>query len=174
MMPDMHVYDLTVPQLKLSLRNLDRWIVKAVEHADAKQIPHEQLLTARLAPDQFHFTKQVQTATDNAKFIPARLVGKQAPSHPDTETSFDQLRARVASIVEYLDTFNREELDNPTEKIVLPWMKAPQHLLAPDYVVQFALPNYYFHLTTAYAILRNQGVQLGKLDFIGPINMKME
>jgi hypothetical protein len=163
----MHVYDLTVPQLKLSLRNLDRWLVKASEHANAAQ-----LLTARLAPDQFHFTKQVQTATDNAKLMVARLAGKQAPPHPDTETSYEQLRARVASVVEYLDTFTREELETPTEKIVLPWMKEPQHLLAPDYIVQFALPNYYFHLTTAYAILRNQGLPLGKMDFIGPINIK--
>jgi hypothetical protein len=163
----MHVYDLTVPQLKLSLRNLDRWLVKASEHANAAQ-----LLTARLAPDQFHFTKQVQTATDNAKLIAARLAGKQAPSHPDTETSYEELRARVASVVEYLDTFKREDFDSVVEKIVLPWMKEPQHLLAADYVVQFALPNYYFHLTTAYAILRNQGLQLGKMDFIGPINIK--
>jgi hypothetical protein len=168
MMHDMHIFDLTVPQLKLALRNIDRWLVKASEHANAAA-----LLTARLAPDQFHFTKQIQTATDNAKFVPARLTGQTAPSHPDTETTYEQLRARIASVVEYLDTFKREDFDQPVEKIVLPWMKAPQHLLAMDYVIQFALPNFYFHVTTAYSILRNQGVQLGKMDFIGPINLKM-
>lgn len=167
MMPDMHIFDLTVPQLKLTMRNIDRWLVKASEHANA-----DQLLTARLAPDQYNFTKQIQVSADNAKFIAARLTGKTPPPHPDTETSFEQLRARISAVVEYLDTFKREDFDKPVEKVVLPWMKEPQHLLAADYLVQFALPNFYFHVTTAYAILRNQGVQLGKLDFIGPINMK--
>ena len=163
----MDIYDLTIPQLKLTMRNLDRWLLKASEHANG-----EQLLTARLAPDQFNFTKQVQTVTDNAKFIPARLLGKQPPSHPDTETTYEQLRARVASVIEHLDTYKRDDFGKLVDKVVLPWMREPQHLLAHDYLIQFALPNYYFHLVTAYAILRNQGVQLGKMDYIGPINMK--
>jgi hypothetical protein len=169
----MHIYDLTVPQLKLALQNLDRWLTRAVTHADSKQIAHSQLLDARLAADQYPFVRQVQVACDNAKFIPARLAGSQAPSHPDTETTFDQLHARIASVVEYLGTFKREELDSVTDrKVVLPWMSGTQHIMGGDYVVQFGMPNFYFHLVTAYSILRNQGVPLGKMDFIGPIALR--
>ncbi|HUS27410.1 MAG TPA: DUF1993 domain-containing protein [Kofleriaceae bacterium] len=169
----MEMYDLTVPQLGLALRNIDGWMIRAVKHADTKQVPHDQLLSARLAPDQYPFVRQVQTACDNAKLIAARLAGKQAPGHPDTETTFEQLRARIAVVVEYLTTFTREDFAAAAErKIVLPWMTNGQHMAATDYVTQFGLPNFYFHVVTAYAILRNQGVPLGKNDFLGQITIR--
>ena len=164
----MHIYDLTVPQLSKTLRNLDGWIKRAGEHAKNAQVPVDSLLQARLAPDQYMFVRQVQVATDNAKFIPGRLSGKQWPSHPDTETTFEQLHARIASVDEYVNSFKREDFDDiDKRKIRLPWMKEDQWLAPYDYLVQFGMPNFYFHVVTAYAILRHKGVQLGKNDFIG-------
>jgi len=168
----MHMYDLTVPQLERALRNLDGWLIRAIKHAETQQVPHEQLLSARLAPDQYVFVRQVQTACDNAKLIPARLAGKQAPGHPDTETTFEQLRARIAAVIEYLRTFTRDEVADADRKVVLPWMSGGQHMLASEYATQFGLPNFYFHIVTAYAILRNQGVPLGKNDFLGQIAIR--
>ncbi|HSD90271.1 MAG TPA: DUF1993 domain-containing protein [Kofleriaceae bacterium] len=169
----MHIYDLTVPQLQLALRNLDGWLIRAVKHAEARQVPLEQMLAARLAPDQYSFVRQVQVACDNAKLIPARLAGKQAPGHPDTETTFDELHARIASVLAYLGTFSRTDLDDAEDrKVILPWMTNGQHMLGADYLVQFGLPNFSFHVVTAYAILRNQGVPLGKNDYLGQISIR--
>jgi len=166
----MHIYDLTVPQLKHTLTNLDRWLTKAGEHAQSKGMSEDTLLGARLAPDQFALVRQVQVVTDNAKFVPGRLAAKEWPGHPDTETSLAQLHERIASVKGYLDTFQPSDFDGAHERqIVLPWMTKGQHLTAPDYVVQFAMPNFYFHVVTAYGIMRHLGVPLGKMDYIGPI-----
>src|SRR5690349_6683641 len=100
----MHLYDLTVPQLLKTLRNVDRWMTTAEAHAKASNIQADELLNGRLAPDQFTFVRQVQVATDNAKFIPGRLAGKEWPGHPDTETTFEQLHARIASVSSYIET----------------------------------------------------------------------
>jgi hypothetical protein len=168
----MHLYDLTVPQLDRALRNLDGWLIRAVKHAETKAIPHEQLLTARLAPDQYPFVRQVQTACDNAKFIVARLSGTKSPGHPDTETTFDELRARISSVLEYLGTFTRDQLADTDRKVRLPWMSKDQHMLADEYLLQFGMPNFFFHLVTAYSILRHQGVPLGKNDYLGQIAIR--
>jgi len=169
----MHIYDLTVPQLVKTLRNLDGWLARGERHAETAQVPVESLLNAKLAPDQYALVRQVQVATDNAKFIPGRLTGKEWPSHPDTETTFEQLRGRIASVSTFIEGFKREDFDDiDRRKIRLPWMKPDQWLSPYDYLVQFALPNYYFHVITAYAILRHKGVQLGKQDFIGGLPMQ--
>lgn len=169
----MDIYDLTVPQLVRTLGNLDRWIGLAAAHVDANQLSVEKILNARLAPDQYGFVRQVQVATDNGKFIPGRLAGKPWPSHPDTETSFAELRARIASVTGYLGTFKREDFAEAHErKIVLPWMEPGQYMRGDEYLVQFALPNFYFHVTTAYSILRHEGVQLGKTDYLGEISIR--
>src|SRR5262249_53573819 len=98
---------------------------------------------------------------------------KEWPSHPDTETSFEQLRERIASVQAYLATFTRGDFAQVAErKITLPWMKRDQFLYAHDYLIQFALPNFYFHIVTAYSILRHQGVQLGKTDFLGSLPLQ--
>ena len=164
----MDIYDLTVPQLKRKLRNLDRWLGLAAAHPSA-----DKLLTARLAPDQYNLTRQVQVAADNAKMMPGRLAGKQWPSHPDTETTYDQLRARLAAVVEFLDTFTREDFVGAEDrKIKLPWMKDGQYLTALDYLNQFGLPNFYFHVVTAYEILRHEGLPMGKFEFLGQISIQ--
>ncbi len=169
----MHIYDLTVPQLIKTLRNLDRWLTLAETHVETAQVPVETVMHARLAPDQYNFVRQIQVATDNAKFIPGRLAGKEWPSHPDTETTFEQLHGRIASVSSYIETFTREDFENiERRKIRLPWMKEDQWLAPHDYVVQFGLPNFYFHVVTAYAILRHTGVQLGKSDYIGGLPMQ--
>jgi hypothetical protein len=169
----MHIYDLTVPQLIKSLRNLDRWLTLGAGHAEKEHIPVDQLLTARLAPDQYNLVRQIQVATDNAKIIPGRLTGKPWPSHPDTETTFDQLHARIASVSSFIETFTREDFDDiERRKITLPWMQPDQWLDPHAYLVEFALPNFYFHVVTAYAILRHKGVPLAKNDYIGGLPMQ--
>ncbi|HEX3760606.1 MAG TPA: DUF1993 domain-containing protein [Kofleriaceae bacterium] len=168
----MQLYDLTVPQLMKMLKNVDSWLATATKHADAKKFDVNTLMKARLAPDQFAFDRQIQTMCDNAKFVAGRLTGRQAPAHPDTETTFDQLRTRVTAVVSYLETFKPEEFAGAGErKIALPWMEG-KWMTGDEYVAQFALPNFYFHAVTAYAILRHNGVELGKREFLGSVPMR--
>ncbi len=168
----MHLYDLTVPQLMKMLRNLDNWLAATVAFAERKKFDVNNLLKARLAPDQFAFDRQVQTACDNAKLIAARLAGKDAPAHPDTETSFEHLRGRIATVCSYLETFKPDDFAGAEERrISLPWMDG-KWMRGDEYVAQFALANFYFHISTAYAILRHNGVDLGKRDFIGGVPMR--
>jgi len=169
----MRLYDVAVPQPVKMLGNLDRWLAAAIAYADRRKFDPVNLLKARLAPDQFTLDKQVQTACDNAKFLAARLAGREGwPAHADTETSLDQLRARIASVIGYLETFKAEDFAGAEErKISLPWMEG-KWMRGDEYLVQFALPNLYFHLTTAYAILRHNGVELGKRDYIGGVPMR--
>jgi len=164
----MDIYDLTVPQLTRTLRNVDRWIEKAATHPGS-----DKILTARLAPDQYNFTRQVQIVTDNAKMMPGRLAGREWPSHPDTESTFEQLRGRLASVLSYLESFQRADFaEADSREIRLPWMNDGQFMKAYNYLVEFGLPNFYFHVVTAYGILRHEGVTLGKYDFLGQITIQ--
>ena len=168
----MNIFDLVVPQCQKTLRNLDNWLVAATKHAEAKKWPVENLIGARLAPDQFPLVKQVQTVCDNAKFMAGRLSGKEWPAHPDTETTFEQLRARIASTQQYLETFKAEDFAGAEDrKITLPWTEG-KWMTGVEYVVQFAVPNFLFHTVIAYEILRHNGVELGKRDYIGGIPLK--
>jgi hypothetical protein len=167
----MNHYSLVVPPFQKMLRNLDTWLTLAAKHAEAKKFDVNILIHARLAPDQFSLVKQVQTICDNAKFVPGRLAAKEWPSHPDTETTFEQLHARIASTQQYLATFKPEDFAGSGErKISLPWMGG-KWMTGDEYVAEFALANFYFHTVTAYAILRNNGVELGKQSFIGGVPM---
>jgi uncharacterized protein len=168
----MNLYDLTVPQCVKMLRNIDNWLVAATKHAETKKFDVNTLIHARLAPDQFAFVRQVQTSCDNAKFIAGRLTGKDWPAHPDTETTIEQLRARITSVIGFLESFKADDFNGAEErKISLPWMEG-KWMRGDEYVTQFALANFYFHVTTAYAILRHNGVELGKRDFIGGVPMR--
>jgi len=163
----MNIYDLTVPQLIKMLKNIDKWLGAAIVHAEKKKFDVNILMEARLAPDQFAFDQQVQSACDHAKFLAGRVTGKASPAHPDTETTFDQLRSRTASVITYLETFKPEDFAGVEDrKISLPWMEG-KWMRGDEYVTQLALPNFYFHTVTAYAILRHNGVELGKADFLG-------
>jgi hypothetical protein len=169
----MTFYDLTVPQVQKMLRNLDRWIEAASAHAEKKKFDPAILVKARLAPDMFSFDKQVQVACDNAKGMAARLCGKDIPVHADTETTLAELRARIASVMGFLETFSPADFAGAEErKITLPWMEEGKWMRADDYISQFALANFYFHVTTAYAILRHNGVELGKRDYIGGVPLR--
>lgn len=168
----MNLFELTVPQLAKTLRNLDRWLKSAEDYATSRKFSVDNLIGARLAPDQFTLVKQVQTACDNAKFIPGRLTGKDWPAHADTETTFEQLHARIAALLSYLDTFKPADFAGAEERrISLPWMQG-KWMTGAEYVSQFALPNFYFHVSLAYGILRHNGVPLGKSDYIGGVPMR--
>lgn len=168
----MNLFELTVPQLQKTLRNLDAWLAAAEKHAEAKKFSVENLIHARLAPDQFTFVRQVQTVCDNAKFLAGRLTAKEWPKHEDTETTFEQLHARIASTQQYLETFKPADFEGAdSRKITLPWTEG-KWMTASEYLIQFALPNFYFHTVIAYEILRHNGVEIGKRDFIGGIPLK--
>lgn len=165
------MFELTVPQLAKTLRNLDKWLHAAEAYAEQRKFPVDNLIHCRLAPDQYALVRQVQTACDNAKFIAGRLTGKDWPAHADTETTFEQLHQRIASVQAYLETFKPEDFAATADrKISIPWM-APKWLTSADYLVQFGLPNFYFHVTLAYEILRHNGVPLAKTDYIGGLPM---
>lgn len=168
----MNAYDLTVPQLMKMLKNVDRWLETAIQHAEKKKFDVNYLMRFRLAPDQLPFDRQIQTMCDNAKFIVGNLTGKEWPAHPDTEITFEQLRSRIALVITYLDTFKPEDFTGAEDRTIsLPWMEG-KWMRGDEYVTQFALANFYFHTVTAYSILRTNGVELGKRDYIGGVPMR--
>jgi hypothetical protein len=168
----MSLYDITVPVYIKYLRNIDSWIEKAESHAQQKKFDPAVLLQARLAPDQFALVQQVQTACDSAKFGASKLAGKESPSHPDTEKTVDEIRARIRTVLSYLESFRREDFAGAEQRAVAhTWMQG-KHMRGSDYVGEFALPNFFFHVTTAYAILRHNGVELGKMDFLGGLSLQ--
>jgi uncharacterized protein len=147
---------------------------KASAFAAAKKIDPAVLLHTRLAPDMFDFTRQVQTISDQARRGSARLAGAEAPSYEDNETTIDQLKARLAKTVAYLKTLDPKQIDASAEReISFPLGPATGRMKGSDYLYHFLLPNYYFHLTAAYAILRHSGIDIGKRDFIGNIPIKV-
>lgn len=155
-----------------TLQNLERWMDKAAANAKAKSFEVDVLAQARLAPDQFSLVGQVQAACDQAKFAAAYLSGTQAPSHPDTEKTFAELRERIGKCLAYLETVRPEDLAGGEErKVAPPWLEG-KWVRGDDYLVQMALPNFFFHATMAYAILRHNGVDLGKMDYIGSLPIR--
>jgi hypothetical protein len=167
----MNSFDLTIPVFSKALAQQLKWLDAAAALATAKKFEVDTLVNARLAPDQYPFAKQIQASCDTAKFTCARLAGKEAPAHPDTETTIEELRARLRSVLGYLETFKASDFDGAADrKVVLPWANG-QWMKGTDYLTQLQIPNFFFHVTTAYAILRHNGVELGKRDFIGHIDL---
>ena len=164
------LYDITVPALLRGLENLSAQIDKAVAFAAEQGIDEQQLLQAKLIDDMFDFTKQVQRVSDTAKFGGARLSQQQAPSWADEEASFAELKERLAKTADYLRAIPREAIDG-NEKIDVRFKAGPRelHFVGEDYARSFLLPNFYFHATAAYAILRHKGVPIGKMDYLGRI-----
>jgi hypothetical protein len=162
----MSLYEASAPQFAKMLRNLDAWIDKAEAHAKAKSFDPAVFLTARLAPDQFPFARQVQIACDSAKLGCARITGKQGPTHADGQTTLGELRARIASTVGFLDTLTPASFDGTENRKVTTQAGKTAH--ASDHLFDHVVPTFYFHATTAYAILRHNGVDLGKKDYLGP------
>ncbi|MBA3452436.1 MAG: DUF1993 domain-containing protein [Deltaproteobacteria bacterium] len=163
----MNLYDATVPIFTKYLKNVEAWFDKTVAYAEQKKFDPEVLTTARLAPDQHALVAQVQGACDQAKWTCAKLAGKDGPSHPDTEKTIAELRQRIRTVSDYLATFKREDFNGAEERKVSHQWMGGKALRGGDYLDYYALPNFHFHLTTAYSILRHNGVPLGKTDFIG-------
>ncbi len=165
-------YELAVAQPLKMLKNLESFFDKALAHADQKHFDPEIILQFRLAPDQYPFVRQIQIACDGAKFGAARLLGRDAPAYEDNEKSISELRARIHKTIDYLKTFKPEEFEGVgSRRIVLPWSQG-KALTGQDFVIQASLPNLYFHITTAYAILRHNGVDVGKMDYLGSMPFK--
>jgi uncharacterized protein len=162
----MNLYDATVPVFSKLLGNVDRWLDKAAAYADTKKFDPEILLASRLAPDQYAFARQIQSACDQAKFTVAKLTGKDAPAHPDTEKTIAELRARLKTVVDYLKTFKREDFEGAEDRPCSHSWMGGKTVRGGDYLDHFALPNFHFHLTTAYSILRHNGVDVTKFDYI--------
>ena len=162
----------TITQFAKMLENLDRWLGAASGFAEKKKFAPEVLVQARLAPDQYELTRQVQSACDTAKYAAAYLSGQKAPSHPDTEKTIGELRARIQTCVQYLESVKPSEYAGAAERRVSPPWLGGKWFKGADYLMQLAVPNFYFHVTTAYAILRHNGVDLGKRDFIGSLKLK--
>ena len=163
------IYDASIPPMIRSLENLSKILDKAVAQAKSEDKDLKTLLEARLAPDMHPFTRQIQIASDAARNV-ARLAGTEPPSFPDTETSFPGLQERIAKTIAYLTSVPKEKLDGAeTRKIE---MKIPSRTLefpGNVYLTGFVLPNFYFHVTTAYGLLRHRGIQIGKMDFLGGV-----
>ncbi len=169
----MHLYDECVQQPSKMLRNLDRWLAEAAEHAEARAFDPDVLLGLRLSPDMFALTLQIQSATDSAKFAAARLADKPPPKHADDETTLEQLRARIANVVEFLESLEPADFEGGEDRLLaLPFLPEDKRARGGDYLREFAVPNFYFHLTTAYGILRQAGVRLGKRAFIGDMALE--
>lgn len=161
------MYDIAVPSFTRRLHALDGLLDKAVAYADSRKIDHETLLNARLYPDMFNFTRQIQACSDFAKAGSARLARVDIPSMPDTETSFSDLKARLAKTNDFLATLTPEQMDG-SEAIEISIKVGPNMMSfsGQDYLLHFALPNFGFHAATAYGILRHNGVEIGKRDFM--------
>ena len=162
------MHQATIPYLLRTLGALSKILDKAAAHCEARKIEPSVLINYRLAPDMFPLARQIQVVTDQAKGLGARLTGSEIPSYPDTETTFDELKARLAKTVDYLQSFSPAQFDGSEDREIL--LKAGPtelNLSGRDYAFGFVLPNFYFHAATAYDILRHAGVEVGKRDFLG-------
>ena len=166
------LYEITNPQFIKMLNNLVKLIDKGVAHAETKKFDVEILLNARLAPDQFNFIRQVQIACDTAKLCASRITGKEAPVWEDNEKTISDLKARISKTIAYLSEFNAKDYEGSEARTVSQPRWEGKYLTATEFVLQHAIPNLYFHITTAYSILRHHGVDVGKKDYLGEMPYK--
>jgi hypothetical protein len=164
------LYDVSIPVFSLGLNNLSAILDKAASHAENKKVDPKALPAARLIIDMLPLSAQIQIACDTAKGAAARLAGVEIPKHEDTETTIPELKARIAKTVEFLKTVKPQQLQGAeTREIVLQFPQNTLKFTGVNYLTNFVLPNFFFHLTMAYALLRKNGVDVGKRDFLGPI-----
>ncbi len=161
-----------VPQFSKMLTNLSHILDKAQSFADARKFDVGNLLISRLAPDQFNFIRQVQATCDIAKSYAARLTGKEVPKHEDKETTLPELRERIRSTLQFLSTIKAEDFAGWEDRKVLNPRREGKFLPGSEFAMHQAIPNFYFHMTTAYAILRHNGVEIGKKDFLGELKYR--
>lgn len=161
------MYTATVPPFRAMLKNLSAVMAKAEAHCEAKKIDPTAFLASRLYPDMLPFTAQVQIATDNVKGAAGRLSGAEIPKFEDTEKTFPELQARLDKTIAFLDTLTEAQFEGAAEReIVLQLRDRKLEFKGADYLLQWANPNVYFHVTTAYALLRHGGVEIGKKDYL--------
>ena len=164
------MFQASIPAFVQMLNNLSAIMDKAEAHARSREIDPEVLLSYRLAPDMLPFVRQVQIASDLSKGAAARLASVEVPKHDDTEKTFAELKARIAKTLAFVQSFKPTDIDGSEDRDIN--LKLGEHTMSfkgQPYLVHFTLPNFYFHCTTAYDILRHAGVELGKRDFIGTI-----
>lgn len=168
------LFEITVPQFIKMLHNLNLIIDKATTHSTNKKFDMEVLLNSRLAPDQFNFIRQVQIACDTAKLGAARLAGKdkEAPVFEDSEKTLPEVKARIEKTIGYLQSFKPEDFKGAEERHITQPRWEGKYMTGFEFAAQHALPNIYFHITTAYSILRHNGVEIGKKDYLGEMPYK--
>jgi len=166
------MYYLAIRQFARTLKNLDAILVKAEDHANARGFDVNNFISARLAPDMLTLVVQVRIACDNAKAAAAGLSGKEAPKHEDNETTFEQLHGRIAKCLAFIDSLTQADFaKTAADTRVLLAYPAGKALRAEEYLFGRQIPNFYFHVTTAYDILRAGGVAIGKNDYLGELNL---
>jgi hypothetical protein len=164
------LYDASVPALKLALTNLDAILGKAIAHAETLKVDSQVVAGQRLIMDMFPLAKQVQIACDTAKGAAARLAGIEAPKHEDNEASLEDLRARIAKTLAFIETVPADAIAGADERAIeIVYPSITLRFIGRDYLTKFVLPNLYFHVTMTYAILRANGVAVGKGDYLGNI-----
>jgi hypothetical protein len=164
------LYDVSIPVFTLSLNNLAAILDKAASHAESKKVEPKVLPQARLIVDMLPLSSQIQIACDNAKGAAARLAGVEVPKHEDTEATLAELKARVVKTLDFIRTIKPEQLQGAeSREIVLQFPQSTLKFSGVNYLTNFVLPNFFFHVTIAYALLRKNGVDLGKRDFLGAI-----
>ena len=162
------MYQASVPALLRGLNSLKQLLQKGAAHAEARKFDGGVLVAGRLFPDMFPLSRQVQIASDTAKGAIARLAGADVPSWADDETTLAQLVARIDKTIAFIEGFKPEQIDGSEQKsVTLKLRTGDRHFKGQDYLLGFVLPNFYFHITTTYSILRHNGVELGKLDYLG-------
>ncbi len=167
------IFELTVPQFIKTLKNLNGFLDKAAGYADSKKFEMDVLLNSRLAPDQFPLTRQIQIVCDTAKLGVSRLTGKSAPVNDDTEKTLAEVKTRIQGTIAYLESMKPEDFKNAATATITTPRWEGKTLTGNDYVIHHVIPNFYFHVTTAYAIMRHNGVDLGKKDYLGEIPYKL-
>jgi hypothetical protein len=167
----MSLYQNSAVQMSKILRGLDVCLEKAAAFAEAKGSSPDDFVNFRMAFDMRPLVFQIQSACDSAKFAVARLGGVDAPVHPDTETTFAQLRARIGAVLEFIATVDEKQFAGAAEREVKLSFLPGQAMYGADYLREMVLPNFYFHVTTAYALLRMSGVKIGKMDFLGSVTL---
>jgi hypothetical protein len=166
------MYNQTFSQFKKQLGQLDKWLSTASDYAKSRNFDPNVYPTLRLAPDQFPLVRQVQIACDTVKIAVAYLTGKPAQPQEDTETTIEELQARIRSIITLLDGLAATDFDDAATRVVSQPRWKGEWMTGEDYFIQHAMPNFFFHVTTAYAILRHNGVALGKRDYLGAQNKR--
>jgi uncharacterized protein len=164
------IYELSIPPMLRGLDNLTAFIDKAAAHAEQKKFDSKVLAEARVFPDMLPFTAQIQIACDTAKGAAARLANVEIPKHEDTEKTLPELKARIVKAAAFLKSIKPEQMQGDERRpILMQFPEATLRFTALSYLTDFVLPNFYFHVTTAYALLRHNGVELSKRDYLGSI-----